>query len=66
MTHDTTTVDLQDLADEDIDAIEKEALRRGISFDDCCKQMLLEHSRKLQKQARECPLRRFFGTSRAH
>ncbi len=66
MTHDPTPVDLSGFADAEIDAIETEALRRGISFDDCCKQLLLEHSRQLQKKARVCPLRRFFGSSRDH
>lgn len=61
MTQTITPVDLSTLDAQEIDAIKKEAMRRGVTFDDACKQMLVEHSRQLQKRARLSPLARLMG-----
>jgi hypothetical protein len=51
-----TAVDLESLTDDEYRAIELEAIKRGVSFDEALKQMLLEVSRRVQK-ASPNPLR---------
>ncbi|CAN7188899.1 hypothetical protein [Acidovorax sp. LjRoot117] len=60
MSKQTTPIDLSGLSEQDLSAIESEATRRGISFDDECLRMLVEHSRQLQRRARLNPLARLF------
>lgn len=55
-----TAIDLSSFEEQDIRAIEIEAQRHGVSFDDACLRMLLEHSRQLQKRARLNPIARLF------
>lgn len=47
-----TLVDLSGLAPQEIDALEIEAKKRGLSLEDACKQLLIEHARELRKRPR--------------
>lgn len=61
--------DLTGLDSSVIRAIEKEASERGVSFEEAMKQMLLEHSRQLQRQQKSCIpsfIARLFGSARVH
>ncbi|CAN7495228.1 hypothetical protein LJR074_003410 [Acidovorax sp. LjRoot74] len=60
MTKQPTPIDLSGLSEQALSAIESEAKRRCVSFDDACLQMLVEHSRQLQRRARLNPLARLF------
>lgn len=44
-----TAIDLDGLTDDEYRAIELEAIKRGVSFDEALKQMLLEVSRRIQR-----------------
>ena len=46
---DETEVSLDGFDAQDIDALQKIADERGLSFDEACKQLLLERARKLRK-----------------
>jgi predicted DNA binding CopG/RHH family protein len=61
-----TAVDLSGLSDQDISAIESEAHRRGLSFDETCKQILRERSQELQKRGRLNPIARLFRFQVVH
>ena len=61
--------DLTGLDSSVIRAIEKEAYERGVSFEEAMKQMLVEHSRRLQmQQKRLIPnlIGRLFSNRRIH
>lgn len=45
-----TSVDLSGLSDEEYAAINNEAVRRGVSFDEAASSLLLKHARKLRQQ----------------
>ena len=66
MTHETIEIDLSGLTDAEYIAIENEATRQGISFDDALKQAIQSVSRRLQKQAENKPSTRLFGFQNAH
>ncbi len=66
MNNKETAVDLSGLSEQDISAIESEAQRRGLSFDDACKQILRERSQELQKRARLNPIARLFRFQVVH
>lgn len=66
MTQRQIEIDLSGLTDAEYAAIESEATRLGVSFEDALKQILLNISRKLQKQAQKPAATRLFGFSRAH
>lgn len=61
-----TAVDLSGLSDQDISAIETEAKKRGLSFDEACKQILLDRSKELQKRGVLSPIARLFRFQVAH
>lgn len=61
-----TAVDLSGLSEQDISAIESEAQRRGVAFEEACKQILLERSKELQKRGRLNPIARLFRFQVVH
>lgn len=66
MNNKETAVDLSGLSAQDISAIESEAQRLGLSFDDACKQILLQRAKELQKRGRLSPIARLFRFQVAH
>lgn len=53
---DIAAVDLQGFSDKELSAIESEAIRRGVSFDEAVKQLLIEHARNAKAKKRETPI----------
>lgn len=60
-----TPVDLQSLPDEDYAAINNEAVRRGVSFDEVASSMLQEHAKKLRARARTGGIAQLFRFAKA-
>lgn len=54
-------IDLNGFSQQDIEAIEKVANDRGLSFDDACLQLLLERSRELRADRGPGLFARLFG-----
>lgn len=59
-------VDLSGLTDAEYLAIENEAKKQGISFDEAMKFAIQQASKKLQVRARLNPVARLFRFSRVH
>lgn len=53
-----TPIDLSSLTDDEYSAIELEAIKRGVSFDEAMKQMVRETSRRLQRALPQPPRNR--------
>lgn len=60
MNKNQTAIDLSGLSEQELSAIETEADKRGVSFDEACKQILLDRSKELQKRGRLNPIARLF------
>lgn len=61
-----TRVDLRDATETELRAIEEEAERTGLSFDDALKSLLRKHAQELRKQPRLSPVARLFGSREVH
>lgn len=66
MTQEQQAINLSALSESDYSAIESEALRRGVSIEEACKQILLEKARVLRGRSRLTTVARLFRFARAH
>lgn len=62
---DVVAVDLRGLTDEEYSAINTEAIRRGISFDELASRQLAEHARKLRARVRTGGIAQLFRFGKA-
>lgn len=60
-THSVTEIPLDGFTKQDIEALEKIAKERSISFDEACKQLLLKRSRELRADRGPGLFARLFG-----
>lgn len=66
MTKEQPAINIPELPDTAYSAIESEALRRGVSVEEACLQILLEKSRALRERPRLTTVARLFRFARVH
>ncbi|WP_156473287.1 hypothetical protein [Pseudorhodoferax sp. Leaf265] len=64
--HDIATVSGEGFDAQDIQAIKDEATRLGISFDEACKQILLERARQIRRTPRMSVLGKLIRNCSVH
>ncbi|CAN7593988.1 hypothetical protein LJR039_004338 [Pseudorhodoferax sp. LjRoot39] len=64
--HDIATVSREGFDAQDIQAIKDEATRLGVSFDEACKQFLLQRSRQIRRGQRMSVIGKLISNCSVH